>query len=173
MATKATGTFLLIFIILEVGARWLAHTRIDEGSTIPIAGIFYLTNVTNQGSGLAFGWSSIAWLMLGLVVSTAICASFLAAWFLSPALKGNPFIKLGVGASAMTIAVALLNIGEVLLRKGVTDYLALIDVERGAAWIINAGDVVLYLSLGLVAVSYVGAFAMILGSSVRSAGTTG
>ena len=154
MATRLALASVVLFFLIESVARVLARHMIEPGATVHIAGGLYLANATNSKSVMAFGLSSLSWLLIALSISCCFLLLFWVAGSFIPQLQGGKAVPFGIVSGSLVVAVILINIFETLLIGGVTDYLAWINVEAGTARIVNLADVVLILSLFLVMASY-------------------
>ena len=156
MAGKTFAVVVIILAFLEIGLRWLARATIELGSTVHLFGNVYLANIKNTREYMLFGWSSLSWLLIGAVLVLLFLAYFALAYRAIPALRGGVMLVVGSAACYVLLAVAFINICELLLQGGVTDYLAFVDLKLGKARIINLGDVAVTVSAALIFFSMLG-----------------
>lgn len=169
MAGKAFATIAILFVLFELGLRWLARATIELGSTIHLFGSVYLANIKNTREYMLFGWSSLSWLLIGAVLTLLFLAYFALAYRAFPALRGGVTLVVGSAACYLLLAVVLANMIELLLQGGVTDYLAFVDLEKGRAKIINLGDVAVTVSVVLICFSMLG----VVVAAIRYLGSSG
>ncbi|MHB1896714.1 MAG: signal peptidase II [Metallibacterium sp.] len=153
---KIVTVIAVVFLLFELGTRWLARLIIPLGDTISLFGNFYLTNVLNPNRVMAFGIGAIAWLLVAQVVAMFF---FIGYVFAGRHIYELTYIKmywLGLVAASLLNAVVLSNLFEASVLGGVTDYFAIIDLKSKTAHIINLGDIALGFGLIALLVSTVG-----------------
>jgi len=165
-AVRLSIVISLAFLVFELTARWGARTGIEAGSTIPLFGKFYLTNAIHPNSVRGLGLTSETWLFMALAICLVFVASSLYLARVAH-LQNNPFTALGSLSSFVLLAVVVANLLEALWLDGVTDYLALVDIDSGRAHVINLGDVLLALTMGGIVISAIGTMASLIVSAVR------
>ena len=144
------------FLFLELGLRLVARLALDDGETVHVAGRIYLANATNARDVMAFGWSALTWLLIGLVIIFLFYLPFVLVGNFVSGMRGDVFISVGISSVTFMLAVAIANIIEKFFLGGVTDYLAWVDLPNGVARIINLGDLVLSISLISMSIAYIG-----------------
>lgn len=153
---KIVTMIAVVFLLFELGARWLARLIIPLGDTMSLFGNFYLTNALNPNRVMAFGIGAIAWLLVAQVVAMSFFIGYVFAGRHISELIDIKMYWLGLGAASLLSAVVLSNLFEASVLGGVTDYLAIIDLKSKTAHIINLGDITLGFSLIALLVSAVG-----------------
>jgi len=160
------------FVALEIAIRAWARLGLEVGNTIHVAGPLYLTHTINETRVMLFGWSAIAWLLIALLIASIFCLFFFWVGRAQPDLGHHWMVRLGFLASAALVAIALLNAAEYAALGGVTDYLAMVDLETKRVRVINIADIVVVLASVAAVVGQIGATVELVRRSISRAGVT-
>jgi len=144
--------YLLIagFVVFEIAARVAARNLMEVGGTINLIGPLYFVNAVNPSRSIALGWSSVAWMLIALLIISVIACWFYLSLRMLPGGWKSSLGGAGLFISCFIVSIVLINLAESVIWSGVTDYFGLINIASGRARVLNAADVVLWVSCPLV-----------------------
>jgi hypothetical protein len=132
-------------LAIDVFLRFAANEIFAPGKITDPSHVLFFGNVHHPSGVLAFGLSTVEWLLIALAVSTAFYVTTLLIGKLGSVRDTKSFWVLKVSMS-IPFGLAIINLAESILFGRVTDYLGLIHSESQFI-AVNVGDLALWTSL--------------------------